>query len=579
MLNKFRYKILFFYTLLTLALGLFFFLFFIDLVRDTHLSIIRKDIEEKIDLAEVLLERSGASTLRDPRALHDEVRRISSIIKLRVSVIGFDGIVRGDSSREEDTLDNHYYRVEVRRSMDEGRGESIRYSNSLRTEMLYSAKKSKNYIIRLAKPLHEIDRSVASLRNFILSVSGILLVLAFLVNLAISKVITRPINETIDFAEDFARGDLARRIFNYSDDEVGKLQKSLNRLADSLQEKVSNLILEQNKLEVTIENISDGIAVIDGGKKVVLLNKAFAALMDIKTQPHGRYFYEAIRNSTLNAAIEKGLAGGDESRFEMELLSGLSLDVNINPIREEKTLQGVLIVLHDVTERKRIMRIKTELVGNLSHELKTPITILKGYLETIREHLHDPASTSTFLEKALQNIDRQNSIINDMLKLNMLETAPTFPLERISLADIISNCVDILSPKLRERGIDLTLGLGDSRLELTGNRFLAEEVFFNLIDNAINYNRPGGRIGLSAATRQGSLLLTVSDSGIGIPEESLERIFERFYRVNKSRSRATGGTGLGLSIVKHAVDLLGWNISVKSGDAGTEFTVTIPFAG
>ncbi len=579
MLNKFRYKILFFYTLLTLALGLFFFLFFIDLVRDTHLSIIRKDIEEKIDLAEVLLERSGVSTLRDPRALHDEVRRIASIIKLRVSVIGFDGIVRGDSSREEDTLDNHYYRVEVRRSMDAGRGESIRYSNSLRTEMLYSAKKSKNYIIRLAKPLHEIDRSVASLRNFILSVSGILLLLAFLVNLAISKVITRPINETIDFAEDFARGDLARRIFNYSDDEVGKLQKSLNRLADSLQEKVSNLILEQNKLEVTIENINDGIAVIDGGKKVVLLNKAFAALMEIKTQPHGRYFYEAIRNSTLNAAIEKGLAGGDESRFEMELLSGVSLDVNINPIREEKTLQGVLIVLHDVTERKRIMRIKTELVGNLSHELKTPITILKGYLETIREHLHDPVSTSAFLEKALQNIDRQNSIINDMLKLNMLETAPAFPLERISLADIISNCVDILSPKLRERGIDLNLGLGDSRLELTGNRFLAEEVFFNLIDNAINYNRPGGRIGLSAAARQGSLLVTVSDSGIGIPEESLERIFERFYRVNKSRSRATGGTGLGLSIVKHAVDLLGWNISVKSGDAGTEFTVTIPFAG
>lgn len=579
MLNKFRYKILFFYTLLTLALGLFFFLFFIDLVRDTHLSIIRKDIEEKIDLAEILLERSGVSSMRDPRALHDEVRRISSIIKLRVSVIGFDGIVRGDSSREEDTLDNHYYRVEVRRSMDEGRGESIRYSNSLRTEMLYSAKKSKNYIIRLAKPLHEIDRSVASLRNFILSVSGILLVLAFLVNLAISKVITRPINETIDFAEDFARGDLARRIFNYSDDEVGKLQKSLNRLADSLQEKVSNLILEQNKLEVTIENISDGIAVIDGGKKVVLLNKAFAALMDIKTQPHGRYFYEAIRNSTLNAAIEKGLAGGDESRFEMELLSGVSLDVNINPIREEKTLQGVLIVLHDVTERKRIMRIKTELVGNLSHELKTPITILKGYLETIREHLHDPGSTTAFLEKALLNIDRQNSIINDMLKLNMLETAPAFPLERISLADIISNCVDILSPKVRERGIDLTLGLGDSRLELTGNRFLAEEVFFNLIDNAINYNRPGGRIVLSAAARQGSLLVTVSDSGIGIPEESLERIFERFYRVNKSRSRATGGTGLGLSIVKHAVDLLGWNISVKSGDAGTEFSVTIPFAG
>ncbi len=579
MFNKLRFKIIFFYTVLTFALGLFFFLFFIDLVRDTHLSIIRKDIAEKIKLTEVLLERGGAFQARDFRALHGEVRRISSIIKLRVSVIDLNGVVRGDSSRDEETLDNHYYRIEVRKSIEEGRGESIRYSNSLRTEMLYSALRSNGYVIRLAKPLNEIDQSVASVRTFIISVMGGLLLLAFLVNITISKVITRPINETIDFAQDFARGDLARRIFNYSDDEVGKLQKALNHLADSLQDKINTLVLEQNKLQVTIDNINDGIAVIDGSKKVVLLNRAFAAIMEIKIQPNGRYFYEAIRNSSLNASIERCLTDGDESRFEMELLNGMSLDVNINPIREEKTLQGVLIVLHDVTERKRIMRIKTELVGNLSHELKTPITILKGYLETIREHLHDPSSTSAFLEKALQNIDRQNSIINDMLKLNMLETAPVFPVERISLADIISNCVDILAPKVRERGIAFTLGLNDSRLELMGNRFLAEEVFFNLIDNAINYNRPGGSIGVSSEIRPGSLLVTVADSGIGIPDESRERIFERFYRVNKSRSRATGGTGLGLSIVKHAVDLLGWSISVKSGVAGTEFMVSIPYTG
>lgn len=578
-MNKFRHKILLFYTALTLALGLFFFLFFLDLVRDTHLSLIRKEIGEKIQLAEILLERSGALSRRDGRLLNDEVRRISSIIHLRVSVIDEKGVVRADSSRDAETLDNHFYRIEVRRAIEEGSGESIRYSNSLRTEMLYSAKKSGAYVIRLAKPLHDIDESVASLRAFIMAVMGGTLVLAFLVSMAISRLITRPINETIDFADDFARGDLARRIFNYSDDEVGKLQKSLNRLADSLQDKINTLVLEQNKLGVTIENINDGIAVVGGDRKVVLLNGAFASLLEVRGNPEGRYYYEVIRNSALNARIERCLSEGDEAGFEIELLNDISLDVNVRPIREEKTLQGVLIVLHDITERKRIMRIKTELVGNLSHELKTPITILKGYLETIRAHLHDPASTSAFVEKALVNIDRQNSIINDMLKLNMLETAPVFPTERIHLSDIITNCANILAPKVREREINLHLDLGPARLEIDGNRFLAEEIFFNLIDNAINYNTPRGGIDVVAETVRGTLAIEVRDTGIGIPEDSRERIFERFYRVNKGRSRATGGTGLGLSIVKHAADLLGWRIRVSSGGAGTTFRVEIPFAG
>lgn len=578
-MNKFRHKILLFYTALTLALGLFFFLFFVDLVRDTHLSLIRKDIGDKIQLAEILLDRSGALSRRDGRLLNDEARRISSIIHLRVSVIDEKGVVRADSSRDAETLDNHYYRIEVRRAIEEGSGESIRYSNSLRTEMLYSAKKSGAYVIRLAKPLHDIDESVASLRAFIMAVMGGTLVLAFLVSMAISRLITRPINETIDFADDFARGDLARRIFNYSDDEVGKLQKSLNRLADSLQDKINTLVLEQNKLGVTIENINDGIAVVGSDRKVVLLNGAFASLLEVRGNPDGRYYYEVIRNSALNARIERCLSEGDEAGFEIELLNDISLDVNVRPIREEKTLQGVLIVLHDITERKRIMRIKTELVGNLSHELKTPITILKGYLETIRAHLHDPASTSAFVEKALVNIDRQNSIINDMLKLNMLETAPVFPTERIHLSDIITNCANILAPKVREREINLHLDLGPARLEIDGNRFLAEEIFFNLIDNAINYNTPRGGIDVVAETVRGTLAIEVRDTGIGIPEDSRERIFERFYRVNKGRSRATGGTGLGLSIVKHAADLLGWRIRVSSGGAGTTFRVEIPFAG
>jgi two-component system phosphate regulon sensor histidine kinase PhoR len=346
-------------------------------------------------------------------------------------------------------------------------------------------------------------------------------------------------------------------------------------MADTIVEKIGVLVFEQNKLKTILESIGDGIVVIDESKRILVANRSFRQFFDIGCPVEGRLYFEVIRSRSLNAKIEENLSTGEESGFEERLINGRICEVNISPIRERETLQGILVVLRDVTEKKRIEQIKTDLVGNMSHELKTPITIMKGYLETIRDNMENSRLCADFVDRAIENADRQNAIINDILKLNIIETSSQFSEEDVNLFDIIKGCVEMLNPKALKRNITVGTDMDALNGTIRGNRFLAEEIFFNLIDNAINYNRESGSIFIGAERKGSSTVITVSDTGIGIPADSIDRVFERFYRVDKSRSRATGGTGLGLSIVKHAAELLGWSVSVASRDEGSVFTLEI----
>jgi two-component system, OmpR family, phosphate regulon sensor histidine kinase PhoR len=576
MTRRISTKIILIFSALIAASSLAMLVFFNNLVRDIHRSIIEGEMEEKLKTVDILLDLNGGRLIPRTPGAHALASEISRVIGLRLTVVELSGLVIADSSIDETTADNHLWRKEIHEALETGVGKSTRYSGSLRADMLYYAKKTGDRIVRLAKPLHEIEESVARVRKIIIVFSCVLFAGALLITVILTRVITRPINETISFARDFASGDLARRIVNYGDDEIGQLQRALNTLADSLQDKISGIIMEQNKLSVTVQSIHEGIALIDTLKKVLLHNRAFTEILHTTPDIAGKSYYEAVRSSSLNAKIEYALANRAPVSFEEELPGGTVCEVYISPIEEERTLTGVLVVLHDVTERRRIVRLKTELVGNLSHELKTPITILKGYLETLRDHACDPATAPGLIGKALVSVERQNSIINDMLKLNMLETAPSFQNEDIDLKELAETCLGILGPRIEEKRITVTRELGTLAGPVIANRFLAEEILFNLIDNAINYNRFDGRVSVSARQLPGEIRFIVTDTGIGIPPDSLDRIFERFYRVNKSRSRATGGTGLGLSIVKHAADLLGWTIEVSSGESGSMFTIRIP---
>ncbi|MBN1498498.1 MAG: HAMP domain-containing protein [Spirochaetes bacterium] len=575
MVKKIGNRIILSYIALIVALvGALLFLI-INHIRGYHVTILKREMTEKIKFIELEIQNAPRRYLAGAVADREEqIRKLAEIVRLRVTLVDFNGRVIADSDYTDiDIMDNHRYRVEIKEALAHDVGESIRYSGTLNTDMLYIAMKSDAGVIRLAKPLREVNESIAKLRGYILIAGAIALALSSLVVVAISRRITRPINETVSFARDFSNGDFSRRIPNYTNDEIGSLQKALNRLADTVVEKINSLLFERHKLEKTIESINDGIAVVGLDRRVLVANRAFKELLDIESEVVGRLFFEAIRNRNLNAHIEQSHMTGTAAAFEEHFISGRNCDVFINPISGEQSLGGILIVLHDTTERKKIEQMKTDLVGNVSHELKTPIAILKGYLETMEPHLDDSDMIRELLQKALANVDRQSALINDILKLNRLETSRDFTTDYIDLREIIRSCIEILAPGAQKKNVSIRFNTDGQAARVPGNRFLAEEIFFNLISNAINYNIESGSVAVDMERSGERVTVAIVDTGIGIPEESLDRVFERFYRVDKSRSRATGGTGLGLSIVKHAADILGWKIDVSSSSAGTKFII------
>ncbi|MBN2038395.1 MAG: PAS domain-containing protein [Spirochaetes bacterium] len=576
-MTRIRNKIVFATIALIILLITTLLILFNNLYKETHLNIIKREMNEKIRYVALCLEQSNAiNTFVPGNSLDKAVKRLSGIIDLRITLIDFKGNVIADSEiGKTDEMDNHRYRPEIDYAIDGESGESIRYSNTLKIDMLYIAAKTEKFIIRLAKPLHEIKETLSKLRIIIFLAGTILTVIAVIIVVLFSNKITNPITETRNFAEEFSKGNYSKRILNYSDDEIGVLQKALNRMAGSIVDKMNSLINEQNKLAVTIDNISDGIAVIDHDKRVQIANRAFNRILDIKTETKNKIYYEVIRGSSLNSRIEKAIKNGQSANFQEEMITGKYCEVYLIPIQEQKAIQGILAVIRDITEKRLIDQLKTDLVGNISHELKTPIAIQKGYLETILDHLEDKEMIRDFIKKALSNVNRQNALINDMLKLNMLETMRSFPEEETNLRDVVSNCMEILSLKASDKHISLEADIDDLDLKIVINRFLSEEIFFNIIDNAINYTDSGGKVFVKSVRNKNHVKVEISDTGIGIPSESISRIFERFYRVDKSRSRATGGTGLGLSIVKHSVEILGWDIDVDSSGDGTTFSIKI----
>jgi two-component system phosphate regulon sensor histidine kinase PhoR len=509
-------------------------------------------------------------------ALSAMVSDLAGIVKLRITVIKQDGTVIADSDvKNVSQLENHQYRREIIEALGSGAGFSTRYSSSLKTDMLYYAIFRSPFIIRLAKPLYEVDRSLASLRSLIFNVAVFAVIFSVVIIILISLKITRPFKETLNFAADFASGNYQRRILNYDNDEIGSLQKALNTMADTIVATINDHILEQKKLEATLDSISDGIAMVDSNKHIVIYNNSFLTMLGITGELKERQHFEIIRNSTVNNKIIKGLKSGEKDSFVVEMGSDSFYEGVITPIKAEKIIQGILIVLHDVSEKRKIEKIKSDLVSNASHELKTPIAIVRGYLETVKENYDNRELSMNFIDRAIENVDRQVNLIQDIIKLNMIESPREFVREKVDLKIIIERCLDLLAPKISQREIRLINNLdNETDYTVSGNMFLVEEIFFNIIDNGINYNSEKGILSITCSETPGRLAIKISDTGIGIPDEYKDRIFERFYRVDKSRSRATGGTGLGLSIVKHAAMILAWDISVDSCIKGSTFVIS-----
>ncbi len=425
MIKKIKNRITVYYSLLVMVVVVLLYVMFTDMARNMNLQNVRAAMAERARLVDVsfkLSSRLNHEALKDADLMKSLVKDISEVINLRVTVVDKNGNVIADSSVQDvRTLDNHRYRKEILAAFENGSGESVRHSNTLNVDMFYYAFRSGSCVIRISEPLYVIENSNGYVRKLVAVISVLLVIAGMGAAFVISRYITLPIMETISFAGDFSSGDYSRRIRHYRDDEIGFLQKSLNTLADTIVEKMESLTLERQKLSVTLDNIHDGIAVIDTNHRIVISNQAFNALAGISVSTAGRIYFEVIRGSSFNSTIEYSLANGEGNRFEENFADDTICEVTVTPIREEGTLQGILVVLHDITGKKRIDRIKTELVGNLSHELKTPIAILRGYIETIRDHLDQPDMCHEMIRKCLVNVEgtvREFLLIEQLAKIS-----------------------------------------------------------------------------------------------------------------------------------------------------------------
>jgi len=468
------------------------------------------------------------------------------------------------------TLDNHRDRPEVGQALAGKSGRSIRYSTTLWQDLLYVALpvEAGGKIIgalRLSTPLTHITDLLKTLRIRELQLTLLVFVISLLLAALISHLLSTPIRELSKAARRVASGDLTVRVPPKSDDEMRDLTESFNEMTQRLEHSFAELSGRNEELESIISSMTEALLVLDEEGKVRLFNAGAQKIMPAE-KIINRYYWELLRSTRLNTLIEESSERSISGEVELADKSFLCI---ITPLASRK---AKVVLLHDITESKQIERVKKDLVVNVSHELRTPLTAIKGFTETLLDEA-DPKSVE-YLGIIKRHTDRLIAMVNDLLTLSELEEKPQLIIEEVNLQELITNVLAIYDPRIRAKGLDLTADI--SPITLKGDSFKLEQLLTNLIDNALKYTEKG-QISVDTEVKEGNAIITVKDTGIGIPREDLGRVFERFYVVDKSRSRSMGGTGLGLSIAKHIATLHNGSIEVASTPyTGSTFTVIIP---
>lgn len=533
---------------------------------------------KQVQLLQELLERDLAA--KDRGRLQEESKRFAEKINGRITVIAHDGTVLADTEESPETMENHLHRPEVAQAEQEGIGWALRYSSTLRYNMKYLVQRIGPYgYVRLAIPVTEVQQTLFGVFNRVL----IGFVLAFLIFLILSwrmsEKITEPIERITQAAQKIAHGNLEERIHVYSNDEIGTLSRMFNLMAFQLSETIGNIKSEKERLATILENMADGLIALDGSQRVILINAAAGKMFGVKEdEVRGKALIEMSRNPQLTGAVKQALETKEVLEADIQLLfpQEITLHSHIAPILHHQEVRGMVLIFTDITELRRLERMRTEFVGNVSHELKTPLTSIKGYVETLMDMEIDHPMINKFLGVISKESDRLSRLIGDLLDLSRLEGKRNGQLLPTRLQDVMENVIPILLTEAEKKHVTVKVFIPPLLPRLMGIEEQLNQVLINLIENAIKYTPDGGRVIVSAEADEKWVILKVADNGVGIPPEDLDRIFERFYRVDKARSRQAGGTGLGLSIVKHIVKGHGGDIRVDS-EVGKGSTFTVKF--
>jgi two-component system phosphate regulon sensor histidine kinase PhoR len=526
--------------------------------------------------------------------LQSQAQRFKEIAGMRVTYIKLDGRVMGDSDHNPASMDNHLEREEVKEALASGIGSSIRHSDTLDQNMLFVAIKvneegaASQGIIRLAMSLSDVERSLNKM--WVALIFGLLLLfgLAALVSYRVALSVTRPLERMTAAAKRMANMDYAIRVPEGGRDEVGDLARTLNAMAGSLQEQLDEIRENGTRLQSVLDNMTSAVVMVAHDGRITLYNRQAEWLLGSSFRERvGRPYTEIRQHYELVGLIREGL---DNPVFLHEEITVYYpeerlLEMSIVPMKfsgDEE--QGLLLVLQDVTAIRRLESMRSEFVANVSHELKTPVAAVKGFAETLLAGaMNEPETARTFLTIIHDESERLNRLIGDILELSKIESRRS-PLQfsPIDLPVLVGHLGGLLASEAAKKEIALDIQIEEG-LFLEADEDRLQQILMNLMQNGINYTPDGGRVKVRAELIVGNddeaetVRITVSDTGIGIPKKDIPRVFERFYRVDKARSRSSGGTGLGLSIVKHLVELHHGTIKVESAvGVGSHFILELP---
>ena len=587
-IHSFKYRLAFSYVFIILV-SFGFIAFFLDRsLEENSLQDIKTSLINQAYLIESQIPEE--SLIKEDTSLLDSlVKSLSPKIKCRSTILNKTGKVLADSEKttsETLKMENHADRPEIKKALYDSVGEEIRYSRTLGIDMLYIALPIKNDreiigVIRLALPLSDLKEMLLVIRRAVLFSLFFALGLAFVLGAMLTREIVKPINKMIYVSSKFSLGDFNHRIHIASKDELGELASVLNKMAENLEDKIREIEIKNQHLVAILESMVEGIIVIDKTSRIISVNPTVEKIFNTpKNNLEGKIFLEAIRNNDLSDIVSKVLKTGELTSCELSLVLPVQkiFQINASPVFDKNLVSGCLLVIHDITDIRRLETMRRDFVANVSHELKTPLTSIKGFLETLLEGaLDDKENNRHFLIIMQNHTERLNKLVDDLLSLSHLESKEIllrrdfFNIYK-QVAKVIANC----GAQLKKRNIEIKNELPVNLL-VNADKDKIEGVVTNLIDNAIKFNKEKGAIKIYSQDQNNSIKIIIEDSGIGIPGKDIPRIFERFYRVDKARSTELGGTGLGLSIVKHIVELHGGNVGVESVEGfGSKFWFTLP---
>lgn len=580
----FRTKLILSYLFLIALITGSFYLYFTYTLQQGMVEESRDNLASQTKLASLLVTDNKQTT--GPQQLAET---IGAAIKARVTLINPGGTVVGDSDVGQAHLasvENHLHRPEVQEALKKGSGSALRYSETLRTTMLYTAATygsgSTGGIIRLAMPLEYLASTRASLRNLVGWAALVAILIGMLFSYALSNVTSRPLREMAAAASHIGKGEGAAKIPVNSKDEIGRLATVLNAMSERIEEQVQHLSTGKQRLNTILNSMGEGVMVIAQDGVISLVNPAFQRLFSITGTIEGKRLVEISRHPDLLAAFtEMGQPDVDELMREISIRQGAAiLFTHWVPLKVDGVRQGIVAVFHDISDLKKAEIMRRDFVANVSHELRTPVTVIKGYAETLLDGAleSDPARSRRFIEVIANHSGRLTNLINDILTLSSLESKEALlELSPMDASGTVAKACLLLQEGAAKKNITIINETVHAALpQVMADQGRLEQVIVNLLENAIKYTPEHGTVRLSGEDNDQFITISVIDTGIGIPFKDQPRIFERFYRVDEARTREQGGTGLGLAIAKHIVQLHGGTVSVTSDlGKGSVFSFTL----